>query len=86
MYLFSLVDNVITDLLMDSYVENRPIGTKIRGPFGKLCGHLLGKSCSCSVCILTICNFIYFPFWFWGLYLGSGCFSSVSLHVFYFLQ
>ena len=37
--------------------------------------------------ILTICNlvnFSYFTFWFLGLDLGSGCFSSWSLHTFYF--
>ena len=37
--------------------------------------HLLGKSCPLgwpySHCILPICNFTYFPFWFrgWGLFL-----------------
>ena len=34
-------------------------------------------------CIL-ICNIGYFPFWFCGLDLGSDCFSSRSLHTFYF--
>ena len=38
----------------------------------------------CSLSILTICNFSYFPFWFFGLDLGSDCFSSSSLHTFYF--
>ena len=39
---------------------------------------------SCSLCILTICNFRYFPFLFLGLDFGSDCFSSWSLHTFYF--
>ena len=37
-------------------------------PFGK---YLLTRLTICSLCILTICNFSYFPFWFWGLDLGS---------------
>ena len=32
--------------------------------FGLLSGHLLGNSCSITLCMLTICNFSYFPFWF----------------------
>ena len=30
-------------------------------PFGK---ELLSRFAICSLCILTICNFSYFPFWF----------------------
>ena len=37
---------------------------------------LLTRFTICSVCILTICNFSYFKFWFRGLDLGSDCFSS----------
>ena len=37
-----------------------------------------------SLCILTICNFSYFPFRFWVLDLGSDCFNSWILHTFYF--
>ena len=38
--------------------------------FRLLSDHLLGKSCMltrltiCSLCILTICYFSYFPFWY----------------------
>ena len=43
---------------------------------------------TCYLCILTICNFRYFLFWFegWflGLDLGSDCFSSLFFHTFYF--
>ena len=42
-------------------------------PFGK---KLLTRLTICSLCILTICNISYFPFWFRGLDLGSDCFSS----------
>ena len=31
-----------------------------------------------------ICNFSYFPFWLWGLDLGSDCFRSWYLHTFNF--
>ena len=41
--------------------------------FGK---ELLPRLTICSLCILTLCHFSYFPFWFWGLDLGSDCFSS----------
>ena len=41
--------------------------------FGK---ELLPRLTICSLCILTLCNFSYFPFWFSGLDLGSDCFSS----------
>ena len=59
--------------------------SEFRVAFGLLSGHLLGNSCSLgSLCILTICNFSYFPFWFLGLDLGSDCFSSWSLHTVYF--
>ena len=40
----------------------------------------------CFICTLTICNFSYFPFLFWGLDLGSDCFSSWSLYYFYFFK
>ena len=51
-------------------------------PFGK---KMLNRLTICILCILTICNFSYFPFSFLGLDLGSDCFSSRSLHTFYFL-
>ena len=34
----------------------------------------------CSLCILTICNISYFPFWFCRLDLGSDCFAYFLLH------
>ena len=37
-------------------------------PFGK---EMLTRLTICSLCILTICNFSYFPFWFRGRNLGS---------------
>ena len=49
--------------------------------FGK---ELLTRLTICSFCILTICNFNYFPFGFLGLDLGSDCYSPWSLHTFYF--
>ena len=50
-------------------------------PFGK---ELLTRLAICSLCILTICNFSYSPFWDIGLDLASDCFSTWSLHSFYF--
>ena len=41
-------------------------------PFGE---ELLTRMAICSLCILTICNFSYFPFWFWVLDLGSDFFG-----------
>ena len=41
--------------------------------FGK---ELLTRLTICSLCILTICKFSYFPFWFLGLALGSDCSRS----------
>ena len=29
---------------------------------------------ACSLCIMSIGNFIYLPFWVWGQGLGFGCF------------
>ena len=60
----------------------------ILGRIRLLSDHLLGNSCSLGwpyvlFCILTICSISYFPIWFWGLELGSDCFSSRSLHTFY---
>ena len=46
--------------------------------FGK---ELLTRLTICCLCILTICNF---PFLSGGLDLDSDCFSSGSLHTFYF--
>ena len=37
---------------------------------------LLTRLTICSLCIWTICNFSYFPFWVLALDLGSDCFSS----------
>ena len=42
-------------------------------PFGK---QLLTRLIICSLCILTMCNITYFPFWLIGLEFGSDCFSS----------
>ena len=41
--------------------------------FGK---ELLPRLTIYSLCILTLCNFSNFPFWFRALDLGSDCFSS----------
>ena len=38
----------------------------------------------CSLCKLTVCNFGYFPFWFWVRDLGSDCPSSWSVHTCFF--
>ena len=51
--------------------------------FGK---QLLTRLTICSLCILTICKCIYFLFWFFGLDLGSDCFSSRYLHNFHFYR
>ena len=48
--------------------------------FGNSCS--LGLPYNCSLCILTICNFSYIPFWFWGPDLGSECFSFLSYGVY----
>ena len=53
---------------------------------GNSCPHSVTQLTICFLCILTICNFFNFPFWFGGLDLGSDCFSSWSLHTFYFYQ
>ena len=37
-----------------------------------------------SHCLLSICNIIYFPFWFWGQDLAFDCPSSCSLLFYYF--
>ena len=52
-------------------------------PFGK---ELLTRLTICSLCILTICNFSYFLFWFSGRDLGSDCPSSWSLPTCYFYK
>ena len=59
--------------------------------FGLLGGHLLEKwllirFTMCSLCILAVCDFGGFPFWFRGLDLGSSCFGSWSLDTFCFLK
>ena len=38
----------------------------------------------CSLCILTYCNFSYFPLWFRGRDFGSECISSWSLLIIHF--
>ena len=38
-----------------------------------------------SLCIMTICNFSYFPLWFLGGEFGSDCNSSLSMLSFYFV-
>ena len=50
-------------------------------PFGN---ELLTRLTIHSLCILTICGFGCFPFWFLGLGLGTGSFGSWSLSAFYF--
>ena len=40
----------------------------------------------CFRCILSVCDFGYFPFWFWGWDLPSDCSSSCSLLFHYFYQ
>ena len=50
-------------------------------PSGK---ELLTRLTIRSLCILTICNFILFPFLVLGLDLGSDYSSSSSLHTCYF--
>ena len=52
-------------------------------PFGK---ELLIRLTICSLCIFTIYNLRYFPFWFLGLDLDSDCFSSWPLHTFNFYK
>ena len=42
-------------------------------PLGK---ELPTRLTTCSLCILTVCNFSYFPFWFSELKLGSDSVSS----------
>ena len=37
---------------------------------------LLAQFAVCSLCVLAVCGFGCFPFWFLGLDLGSDCFSS----------
>ena len=56
-------------------------GVRVSMTFHHMCIH--GVTI-CSLCILTICNFSYFPFWFLVLDLGTDRFSSWSLHTFYF--
>ena len=58
--------------------------------FRLLSGHLLGNSCSHGwpyvlfVFWLFVILYSYFPFWFWGLDLGSNSFSSWSYNAFFF--
>ena len=57
--------------------------------FGLLSGHLLGNSllllltrlAICSLCILTICYFSYFPLWFRGAGFGSLIASGPGLRI-----
>ena len=60
--------------LYDSQVAEMP-------PFGK---ELLTCLTVCYLCIMFICNFGYFLFWFQGKEFGSDCISSLSLLTFYF--
>ena len=48
------------------------IFSSVLGCFGK---ELLTRFGVCSLCILTICSFSYFQFWFRGLDLGSNFFQ-----------
>ena len=52
-------------------------------PFWKL---LPTRLAICFHCILSICNFSYFPFWFSEWDLSSDCSSSCSLLSHYFFQ
>ena len=52
-----------------------------RPPFRKL---MPPQFTICSLCILAICCFSYFPFWFRGQGFGSGCAGSWSLLTFDF--
>ena len=45
-------------------------------PFGRW---LPARLAVCSLCVLAVCGVGCFPFWFWGLGFGSGCFGSWSL-------
>ena len=38
----------------------------------------------CSLCVVSLCIFGYYPFWFRGQDFGSDCTSSWSLLTFYF--
>ena len=49
-------------------------------PFGKELTRLI----VCSLSLMSICNFNYFPFWFLGQDLGSDCTSCWSLLTFFF--
>ena len=52
-------------------------------PFGK--GPLICLTIF-SLCIMSICNFSYFPFWFLGQDFRSDRISSWSLLMIYFYQ
>ena len=67
--------------LMCVHISFSSVWVAERPSFGK---ELLPRLTICSLCILTICNFSYFPLWFLGLDLGSDCFRSLCLHTFYF--
>ena len=59
--------------LMCVYIILSSVSVAEWPPFGKW---LLVRLTICSLCVLTICNSSYFPFWFRGLDLGSDCLSS----------
>ena len=50
-------------------------------PIGK---ELLIRLTVFSLCIMHICNFSYFLFWFRGQQFGTDCNSSWSMPMFYF--
>ena len=47
-------------------------------PFGK---NLLTRLTVCSLCIMSICNFGCFQFWFRGQDFGSNCMRAWLLHI-----
>ena len=52
--------------------------------FWERADHSVDHTNVCSLCILTICKFSYFPFWFLGLDLGSDYLVPGPLHAIYF--
>ena len=64
--------------LLCVYDNQQVKGAGLR-PFGKV---LLIRFTIFSLCILTICKFSHFPFWFRGPDFGSDCISSWSLFTF----
>ena len=66
--------------LMCVHITFCPVSVAVWPTFWK---YLLTRLTICSLCILTICNISYLPFWFLGLGLCFDCFGSWSLNTFY---